>query len=230
MKQLVVFVGLVCLLVCLSVTHGGAHGSATAVTWNREVSRIVFEKCASCHNPNGTAFSMLTYLDVQPRANEIKDAVLSRRMPPWGAIKGFGTFRNDQSLSQEQIEILTRWVDGGIRRGNNPQMLPKPPDLTPKPVVPLEPTVVVRGTTRVESSPSARWRDSGGRARRGLRPRDRHAAEWPGRTVGLAARLRRSLSTSIPLSPSDHAARRDHHSRLACGSRSRTHLPLSVDS
>jgi hypothetical protein len=147
MKQLVVFVGLVCLLVCLSVTHGGAHGSATAVTWNRDVSRIVFEKCASCHNPNGTAFSMLTYLDVQPRANEIKDAVLSRRMPPWGAIKGFGTFRNDQSLSQEQIEILTRWVDGGIRRGNNPQMLPKPPDLTPKPVVPLEPTVVVRGTT-----------------------------------------------------------------------------------
>ena len=149
MKPLVVFVGLVCLLVCLSVTHGGAHGSATAVTWNREVSRIVFEKCASCHNPNGTAFSMLTYLDVQPRANEIKDAVLSRRMPPWGAIKGFGTFRNDQSLSQEQIEILTRWVDGGIRRGNNPQMLPKPPDLTPKPVVPLEPAVVVRGTTRL---------------------------------------------------------------------------------
>jgi hypothetical protein len=149
MKQLVVFVGLVCLLVCLSVTHGGAHGSATAVTWNKEVSRIVFEKCASCHHPSGTAFSMLTYLDVQPRANEIKDAVLSRRMPPWGAIKGFGTFRNDQSLSQEQIEILTRWVDGGIRRGNNPQMLPKPPDLTPKPVVPLEPAVVVRGTTRL---------------------------------------------------------------------------------
>ena len=149
MKQLAVFVALVFLLVCVSVEHGGAHGSATAVTWNREVSRIVFEKCASCHNPSGTAFSMLTYLDVQPRANEIKDAVLSRRMPPWGAIKGFGSFRNDQSLSQEQIEILTRWVDGGIRRGNNPQMLPKLPDLTPKPVVPLEPAVVVRGTARL---------------------------------------------------------------------------------
>ena len=79
---------------------------------------------------------MLTYLDVQPRANEIKDAVLSRRMPPWGAIKGFGSFRNDQSLSQEQIETLTRWVDGGIRRGNNPQMLPNAPDPTPKPVAP----------------------------------------------------------------------------------------------
>ena len=123
MKHLVVFVGLA--LPGRRVTRG-AHGSCDAVTWNREVSRIVFEKCASCHRPGGTAFSMLTYLDVQPRANEIKDAVLSRRMPPWGAVKGFGSFRNDQSLSQEQIELVTRWVDGGIRRGNNPQMLPEP--------------------------------------------------------------------------------------------------------
>ena len=52
------------------------------------------------------------------------------RMPPWGAVKGFGNFRNDQSLSQEQIELVTKWVDGGIRRGNNPGMLPKPPNFT----------------------------------------------------------------------------------------------------
>ena len=69
----------------------------------------------------------MTYGDVQPRANEIKDAVLARRMPPWGAVKGFGSFRNDQSLMQEQIELISRWVDGGIRRGNNPNMLPKVP-------------------------------------------------------------------------------------------------------
>ena len=70
---------------------------------------------------------MMTYLDVQPRANEIKEAVLSRRMPPWGAVKGFGSFRNDQSLSQEQIELFRRWVDGGIRRGNNARVMPKEP-------------------------------------------------------------------------------------------------------
>jgi hypothetical protein len=69
----------------------------------------------------------MTYADVQPRGNAIKDSVLARRMPPWGAVKGFGRFRNDQSLTQEQIELITRWVDGGIRRGNNPQMLPKVP-------------------------------------------------------------------------------------------------------
>jgi hypothetical protein len=47
------------------------------------------------------------------------------------------------SLSQEQIEILTRWVDGGIRRGNNPQSLPPLPRFTPEPAPPA-PAVVVR--------------------------------------------------------------------------------------
>lgn len=105
-----------------------AHGPGNAVTWNREIARIVFEKCASCHRPGGTAFSLLTFQDAQPRGTAIKEAVLARRMPPWGAVKGFGQFRNDVSLSQEQIELITKWVDGGIRRGNNPGLLPKPPD------------------------------------------------------------------------------------------------------
>ena len=104
-----------------------AHGvGSPPVTWNREISRLVLQRCASCHRPDGTAFSLLTYRDAQPRANEIKDAVLSRRMPPWGAVKGFGSFRNDLSLSQEQIETIARWVDGGIRRGNSPLQLPEP--------------------------------------------------------------------------------------------------------
>ena len=115
------------VLVALAASRAGAHGIGSAPTWNREISRLVYDKCASCHRPGGTAFSLMTYLDAQPRGNEIKDAVLARRMPPWGAIKGFGNFRNDQSLTQEQVETFARWVDGGIRRGNNPRQLPKTP-------------------------------------------------------------------------------------------------------
>src|SRR5688500_8374559 len=29
----------------------------TSITWNREISRIVYDRCASCHNEKGTAFS-----------------------------------------------------------------------------------------------------------------------------------------------------------------------------
>jgi hypothetical protein len=111
----------------LRSTRIEAHGFGSPITWNREISRLVYARCASCHRPDGTAFSLMRYTDAQPRANEIKAAVLARRMPPWGAIKGFGQFRNDQSLTPEQIELITKWVDGGIRRGNNPRLLPKEP-------------------------------------------------------------------------------------------------------
>ena len=69
----------------------------------------------------------MSYQDVQPRAVAIKEAVAERRMPPWGAVKGFGEFRNDQGLTQEQVELFTDWVEGGIAKGNNPRMLPEQP-------------------------------------------------------------------------------------------------------
>ena len=104
-----------------------AHNVGNAITWNREISRIIYQRCASCHHESGTAFSLMRYQDVQPRAVEIKDAVLSRRMPPWGAVKGFGDFRNDQGLTQAELELITDWVDSDTPKGNNPNTLPKEP-------------------------------------------------------------------------------------------------------
>ena len=88
------------LLVALALS-GRAHDLSSTPTWNREISRIVYARCASCHHPGGSAFSLMTYSDAQPHAIAIKEAVLSRRMPPWGAVKGFGNFRNDQGLMQD---------------------------------------------------------------------------------------------------------------------------------
>ena len=112
--------------------HLRAHDvSTTPITWNREISRIFYQRCVSCHRPEGTAFSLMTYQDVQPRAVAIRDAVLSRRMPPWGAVKGFGEFRNDEALTAEQIELITDWVQDDTPKGNNPRMLPKMPSFGP---------------------------------------------------------------------------------------------------
>src|SRR5678816_2807434 len=66
-----------------------AHNFGTnPPTWNREISRLIYDRCASCHRPEGIAFSLMTYQEAQPHAVAIKDAVMARTMPPWGAVKG----------------------------------------------------------------------------------------------------------------------------------------------
>jgi hypothetical protein len=129
----VVMAGGLALAVC---AHLAAHDvSTTPITWNREISRIFYERCISCHRPGGTSFSLTTYPDVQPRAVAIRDAVLSRRMPPWGGVKGFGDFRNDEALTAEQIELITDWVQDDTPKGNNARMLPPMPKFSPAPAV-----------------------------------------------------------------------------------------------
>jgi len=77
---------------CLGVAQ--AHDIiTTAITYDREIFRIMQARCFSCHHQDGLAFSLTTYTEARPWAEAIKEEVLGRTMPPWGAIKGFGDFR-----------------------------------------------------------------------------------------------------------------------------------------
>ena len=139
---------LLTLFLLITVGAVSAHDpGAPPPTWNREISRIVYERCASCHRPGGSSFSLMTYPEAQLKAVAIKTAVLSRRMPPWGAVKGFGDFRNDSGLTQEQLSLITDWVEGGTPRGNNPNALPPPPkfDKAPSPFKTPAHTIAVSG-------------------------------------------------------------------------------------
>jgi|SRR5579871_993245 len=116
-----------CMGVCLAASVAQAHDVITTpITWSREISRIVYKHCASCHHPDGKAFSLMTYNDARPWAVAIKEEILTRRMPPWGAIKGFGDFRNDQSLTPEQMELIVSWTDGGVPEGEDKDLPPPP--------------------------------------------------------------------------------------------------------
>jgi hypothetical protein len=106
-----------------------AHDVTTKVTWNREVTRIVYARCAVCHRSGGSAFSLLTYQEASPWGKAILDSVLQRTMPPWGAVKGFGNFRNEQALMPEELSLIENWVNGGLPEGN-------PNDLPLRPIIP----------------------------------------------------------------------------------------------
>jgi mono/diheme cytochrome c family protein len=100
----------------------------TPITWSREISRIVYQRCATCHHDGGSAFPLMTYSDVRPWAEAIKEEVLSRRMPPWGAVKGFGEFRNDRALTAEQLELIGSWANGGVPEGDAKDLPALPAD------------------------------------------------------------------------------------------------------
>ena len=119
---------LITILALLGVLGvASAHRPGAAVTWNRDISRVFYARCANCHRPGGTAFSLMSHREVQPRIVEIKEQVLGRKMPPWGAVKGFGDFRNDSGLTQEEIELVGDWIEQDAPRGNNPNILPPVP-------------------------------------------------------------------------------------------------------
>ena len=121
----------------------------TAVTWDRDVSRIVYARCVSCHHLHGTAFSLMTYAEARPWAAAIKADVLRRSMPPWGAVKGFGEFRNDEALTAEQLEVITSWAEGGLPEGD-PKDLPPPPKFEENQPPDLRRAVPMRGRAMLD--------------------------------------------------------------------------------
>ncbi len=99
------------------------------ITFTEHVAPIFYGHCVSCHRPNDVApMSLLTFEEARPWAKSIRKAVMSRDMPPWDADPRHGRFSNDISLSDEEVEVVARWVEQGALEGD-PAALPTPPAL-----------------------------------------------------------------------------------------------------
>ena len=59
-----------------------------------------------------------TYKQTRPWAKAIEQAVLAKKMPPWFAEPGVGTFANDPSLTSAELETLTAWTRAGAPEGS----------------------------------------------------------------------------------------------------------------
>ena len=62
--------------------------------------------------------AFLTYRDTRPWAKAIREAILTRKMPPWFADPRYGHFANDRSLGQQEIDTLVNWADAGAPAGD----------------------------------------------------------------------------------------------------------------
>lgn len=109
-----------CLFASLRPRAGGAHDPITTkVMFNKEVIRILARNCLACHAPGKikSDISLTTYEEARPWAKAIKEEVLEKRMVPFQAVKGYGSFVHDYTLSQRDVELLVSWIEGGAPRG-----------------------------------------------------------------------------------------------------------------
>ncbi len=124
--------GSVCAGVMVALTAAQAHAQTGArpssPTWAKDIAPIVQERCEICHRQEGMApMPLARYADVRPWVRSIKRRVETRDMPPWYVDKTvcIQKFANDRSLSDREIDLISRWVDAGAPQGD-PSDLPKP--------------------------------------------------------------------------------------------------------
>jgi len=102
-------------------------GNNHAVTFNRDIAPIVFRNCAPCHRPGEAGpFPLLTYEDVKKHARQIDFVTHARIMPPWLPNEQPLKFSDERRLSDSELDLIRRWIEGGTLRGDTAD-LPSPP-------------------------------------------------------------------------------------------------------
>jgi hypothetical protein len=109
----VLFVVVLCLCWAFWQRPIGSHERVTTtVSYDREIVRIVSRKCLSCHSENNLGIPLTTYEQTRPWSRAIQHEILTKHMPPWRAVPGFGQFANDLALTSHELQVLVSWVEG----------------------------------------------------------------------------------------------------------------------
>ena len=120
--------GLTGVVVCLVALPAPAAGEE--VTFSKDVAPILHRSCVQCHRPGSIApMSLISYEDARPWARAIREKTSlapndPERMPPWFIEKNVGIqrFKDDPSLTDEEIAVIATWVANGAPRGDPADM------------------------------------------------------------------------------------------------------------
>src|SRR5688572_5474491 len=119
------------LNVVAPVSLSAQQTPAAEVTFSKDIAPILQRSCQTCHRPDGVApMSLVTYEEVRPWARAIKTRTgIGPRagvMPPWYIEKNIGIqhYKDDPSLSDEEVAKIAKWADNGAPRGNPADMPP----------------------------------------------------------------------------------------------------------
>ena len=111
---------------CGGPSHSQGDGSPPP-TFARDIAPVVFDQCAGCHREGGSGpFSLVTYDEVRNRGADIVQATGNHYMPPWLPAASDVSLTGERGLTNQQIETIGSWVEGGAPEGD-PLETPPPP-------------------------------------------------------------------------------------------------------
>src|SRR5262245_22957529 len=113
----------------LSAQQPAPTAATSEVTFTKDIAPILQRSCQNCHRPGQVApMSLLTYEEARPWARAMKQRTAIRdkagAMPPWYIEKNIGIqhYKNDPSLSDEEVAKIAKWADSGAPRGDMKDM------------------------------------------------------------------------------------------------------------
>ena len=111
-----------------------SHGAVTTtVLFDREIVRILNNRCVSCHTDGGLSFALSTYEQTWLKGQSIRKAILRHQMPPWPAVAGYGEFANENGLTLRETQFFVSWVEGlGPRNAGTVFLNVNDPRATPR--------------------------------------------------------------------------------------------------
>lgn len=116
------------ILTSLFISGLSLKTHAQTPDWSSKIASIIYSNCSSCHHEGGIGpISLMTYYDAVNNASNIQSYVVAKKMPPWPPNKECSyPMAGDRSLSDEDINAINDWVNGGTPSGDLAQA-PLPP-------------------------------------------------------------------------------------------------------
>lgn len=92
------------------------------------IAPIIYQNCSPCHREGAIAGFMpfTNYRQVRTHAMNIKQAVVTRHMPPWPPDPNYNKLAYQRSLSDRQINDIADWVTNNMPRGDSTLEPPLP--------------------------------------------------------------------------------------------------------
>jgi hypothetical protein len=118
---------LVIIILILDLTSCDNKKASEKITFSEHIAPIIYKNCTSCHRKGEAGpFPLITYQDAASRSKLIKFVTKTRFMPPWPADASYTHFIDEKVLSQQEIDLIGKWIDDGCLIGDSTKM-PAPP-------------------------------------------------------------------------------------------------------